>query len=79
MASAFDECGFSKINLENEGSTQPASATDDVTQASSENGNQPQSTPEDCTQSDDDDDEKSFVVFNGDLRCEHGLSFISLY
>ncbi|KAL3998805.1 Ubiquitin carboxyl-terminal hydrolase family protein [Acanthocheilonema viteae] len=81
----FDECGPSQMHLEKGESKQRTmitrmhhqKATDDNTHASSESSTRPRDTLHedlDCVQSDDDDEEeRSSVVFNGDLRCEHGL------
>lgn len=52
------------------------SATNDSTQRSSANVKSVNTLHEDldCIHSDEEDEEEqSLVVFNGDLRCEHGL------
>ncbi|VDK68687.1 unnamed protein product [Onchocerca ochengi] len=73
----FDECGSSQMYFEKEESKGESSTTNNNTQASLENNIQSRNTLQedlDCTQSDDEDEEeRSSVVFNGDLRCEHGL------
>lgn len=53
----------------------PEKDEDLVETALSEKGSAPTSEKEldDGTQSDEDGDDKEFVLFNGDLRCEHGL------
>uniref|UniRef100_A0AAF5PZ39 ubiquitinyl hydrolase 1 n=4 Tax=Wuchereria bancrofti TaxID=6293 RepID=A0AAF5PZ39_WUCBA len=74
VTAAFDEFGPS--HSEKEQSKQQSSTTDDNTQESSESNIQPRDTLQedvDCTQSEEDEEEESSVVFNGDLRCEHGL------
>lgn len=65
------------MHSEKEQSERQSSATDNKTQASSESNIRPVDALQedlDCTQSDDEDEEeRTSVVFNGDLRCEHGL------
>ncbi|EFO21742.2 hypothetical protein LOAG_06743 [Loa loa] len=77
VTTGFDEFGPSEVHSEKEQSKQRNSATDDDTQGSSENNIRSGYTVQedlDCTQSDDEDEEEqNSVVFNGDLRCEHGL------
>lgn len=73
----FDECGPSQLYLEKDKSKQQSLSVDGNTQVSSESNTRPSDTLNenlDCAKSDDDEEEeRSSVVFNGDLRCEHGL------
>uniref|UniRef100_A0A915PF21 ubiquitinyl hydrolase 1 n=1 Tax=Setaria digitata TaxID=48799 RepID=A0A915PF21_9BILA len=75
IATTSDEC-LSKMHSETKENKQ-ASTADSSMQSSSENNARPRDTLQDdldCTQSDEEDEEeRSPVVFNGDLRCEHGL------
>lgn len=71
----FDECGPSQIQLKKVESKQQSLAGDCNTQEKDTRRRLHEDL--DCAQSDDDDDdddeEESSIVFNGDLRCEHGL------
>ncbi|VDK78693.1 unnamed protein product [Litomosoides sigmodontis] len=73
----FDECGPSQLHLKEDEGKQQSLAADGNTQLSSESNTRPNNTLNedlDCAKSDDDEEEeRSSVVFNGDLRCEHGL------